>query len=148
MPEATVFPQPDAPIVINDCFSGYGADFGLANYYLEQSVAFTNKSPKKATAVQFRFDYFDSFGAFLGTRLGVKSGVFSPGIRIDRPRGGFGQSAVEWRALNTWANIGRVVCAVTKVGFDDGTVWSVQLDSRQTGGAFGDSQDSGSKPPR
>lgn len=110
-------PQPESPVQIVGCNaglqyvnSGYGTEF----YRLNMFAQFKDASSKAAVAVLIRFQLADAFGDVLDSRFGQSSGTFSPGVEID------GQ---KWSDTDTWPGLSTVRCSVSRVLFDDGSVW-------------------------
>lgn len=134
-----VAPPSPAPVSIDTC-EVWGRDWagktiygthpligGAAerNIYIDIGVHFTNQSQKTVTAVRFAIASYDAFGAVLAsanldtnTNDSVRGQTFAPGQSVDLlgPRG--------WHGMNGHPERDHVSCAVAKVLFDDGTVWS------------------------
>jgi hypothetical protein len=110
--------QPQAPLQINTCYASEHLWSG--HFYLDSAVTFTNISPKTMDAVEFRFYFEDYFGDVLGWEVGQRDGTFSPNALINLRHG----LTDQWQTSSYVPSLTKVVeCAVSRVRFDDGTVW-------------------------
>jgi hypothetical protein len=110
--------QAKAPLQINTCYASEHLWSG--HYYLDSAVAFTNSSPKTMDVVEFRFYFEDYFGDVLGWQVGQRDGTFSPNALINLRHG----LTDQWQMSGYVPSLTKVIeCAVSRVRFDDGTVW-------------------------
>jgi hypothetical protein len=118
-----------SPVRIDSCAAGYGKDTastGIPFVSVSQtdtnligaSYSFTNVSQRPISTIRFAFRELDAFGE------GPEYGVFVYDWHGDvQPGASYAANAAQGYNL-TGGDIARVVCAVQKVLFADGSVWS------------------------
>lgn len=116
-----------SPIELNACKAWLSdTSVGNVNYYINEEVAFTNRTQKHVVAVRFLFGVRDAFGELRRMLSGDTTGDFAPGVliqpKVDRVVTGMPTSQA-WQAINLTPNAADVICGVQLVRFDDGTVW-------------------------
>lgn len=123
-----------APVSLDTCevwardwnMSTFGMHKSIPNYYIDAGVKFTNLSTKTIKDMRFELTSYDAFNAVLGmVDLDTSANdtahtlTFAPGEVVDLlgPHG--------WNhGININQTRDHVSCAVAKVLFDDGTIWS------------------------
>lgn len=138
--KTVILSQPDSPVLITACES-WARDFAVSkllhatvpNYMADLGLQFTNRSAKTIKVIQFDFTSYDAFGApltktqsgtvispYLDTTSNATSRdkTFAPGQSFDLlgPR--------SWQGRNAFPGRDHTSCSVSKVLFDDGTMWS------------------------
>lgn len=121
----TTIVQNGAPISIDECSAVVRPAPGSnAGYDLSESIDFTNFSRQTATNVRFAFEIVDPIGRTERTLTGDEPGRFSPGAAISnstaQPAGRRDMSQL----IGTLPSIGKIVCRVLMIRFDDGSLWS------------------------
>lgn len=139
-----IISQSDAPITINSCPTWLtDTDVGNYNYYLRETVAFTNNSDVVARAVRFRFSLFTTFNEHIDDLYATVQGNFSPGTLIDytHPKAaawfvtaGRADAAL-WQSINIWPSLATIQCSVDTVAFIDGSTWRNGARQQATVGA-------------
>jgi hypothetical protein len=112
-----ILPQQDAPVSIVNCSlakQSVQIARGVSVEGLNTGTVFKNDTSKTIEAVTFNFAMLDSSGAILESRFKESTGAFSPGIVIDN---------IHWLNVDSWPTLGEMICSVSRVSFQDGTVW-------------------------
>jgi hypothetical protein len=115
-----ILPQQDAPVSIVNCSlakQSVQIARGVSVEGLSTGIVFKNDASKTIGAVTFKFTMSDSSGAILENRFEHTTGTFSPTIVIDN---------THWLNVDSWPTLGEMSCSVSRVSFQDGTVWYPQ----------------------
>src|SRR5579862_3488023 len=123
---ATVANGPSVPVRIDACAAQLAdTSVGNVNYWIDEEVKFTNAGGQPITALRFQFDLLYAFGSRLRTMYGDVQGEFSPGVLIEPHYDMVAERFTSnvWSAINIDPNVSEVACSVSRVRFQDGTVW-------------------------
>jgi hypothetical protein len=112
-------------VTINNCFVSYwNSNSGISNYWLGETLAFTNTSSQVITAIRFKFSLFTAFNEVITTRYATDTGTFSPNIKINRIEFNLVGNAVPyWSEINIWPEADHSYCAIDTVRYVDGSIW-------------------------
>jgi len=112
-----VQPQPDAPVQISTCSAGIAFSsnqWGTTRSQLNTAADFENVSTKTAVSVLIRFQLSNGFGDVMDNTFGQATGKFSANAPI---------VGNHWASTDEWPGLGEIRCSVSRVLFDDGSVW-------------------------
>ena len=95
-------------------------------------ISFINVSDRPIESIEFAFTHVDEFGETKGRVVGLRTGTFSPGVKIEGPTPNV---ITERSKKNCWPerietfSLGSVQVAVLHVTYADGTQWSSDTDA-------------------
>jgi hypothetical protein len=121
-PVQTTIPESAAPITIDRCV--VTLQKMPAGYALLDDLDFTNVSQLTATEVLFAFRIVDGTGRTAPTLTDDRIGRLAPGIAVSHSTPRLTGSSPSHQMIDAPSASAKIVCTVTMVRFDDGSVWN------------------------
>lgn len=117
------------PVVITECMAAKTAETESQNALVWDAVSYSNHSTKTATAIRFRFRFFNGFNELAATKYATASDPLAPGasspklqyITVFDVR--LPDVKASWDFVNIYQDLITVKCNVDKVQFSDGSQW-------------------------